>query len=488
MAERRVVIGAGSFSVNSGGRTKSSFARAEVLAEKGWRVMVATYNHKIDYGRIYDSWHRRYGESPGIVHANFFEWCAGEQLYTAVPAGRVFDLPEGAKRAKARVWSVADSTGSQTRYVLGQEGLLSRVEQDLPSGSAVHTAFASGGTVRSVSVIDGCDGSRQTEMHAPSGAVFCTVERTSDGVETLVWPSGSREPINDARGRWIRDVVGDGRLIVDDRVFDQLILEDRDRDSEFRAISVIHSNHLLPPYADIHEVASYNGDSLRRGPQVGLFVYLTKRQFEDVHAAGLGTSEDVIIPHFRRPGAVRVPLRRRSQDFVMLTRLVEIKRIDHAIRAFHHVVSQFPQARLRIYGDGPLRDKLRWLIASLGLERNVLLMGHTSDPETTLNDACALIVTSMSEGYALSLLEALTAGLPAIAYDFRYGPRDMIVDNLNGLLVEDGDVDALGTALSRLLGSRTLRARLSLGARVCQVGISREKFGRLWEKALGADV
>ena len=82
MSERPVVIGAGSFSVDSGGRTTASFTRASVLAESGWKVTIATTNFKVEYGRIFESWAGRFGVRGLVDHANFFEWCAGTQLYS----------------------------------------------------------------------------------------------------------------------------------------------------------------------------------------------------------------------------------------------------------------------------------------------------------------------------------------------------------------------------------------------------------------------
>ena len=79
--------------------------------------------------------------------------------------------------------------------------------------------------------------------------------------------------------------------------------------------------------------------------------------------------------------------------------------------------------------------------------------------------------TSAFEGQGLALAEALAHGVPVVAYDIRYGPRDMLADG-GGILVPDGDEDALADALVRMLGDAALRRRLAREARASAAALS----------------
>ena len=92
-----------------------------------------------------------------------------------------------------------------------------------------------------------------------------------------------------------------------------------------------------------------------------------------------------------------------------------------------------------------------------------MLRGLTDDPGHELDEASAFLSTSAFEGQGLSIAEALVHGCPVVAYDVRYGPRDLLADG-GGMLVPDADIDALAAALVELLTDVELRARLTAEA------------------------
>ena len=119
-----------------------------------------------------------------------------------------------------------------------------------------------------------------------------------------------------------------------------------------------------------------------------------------------------------------------------------------------------PHAQLHVYGDGAQRAELEALVAELGLSDVIELRGHTADTTQAWAQADAFVLASTNEGQPLVVLEALGAGVPVVSYDLPYGPRDTLASG-GGVLVPDGDIDALAAALIAVLGDRDLRARLS---------------------------
>ena len=124
-----------------------------------------------------------------------------------------------------------------------------------------------------------------------------------------------------------------------------------------------------------------------------------------------------------------------------------------------------PAAHLFVYGDGASGAELRALATELGVEDAVKWIGHVADPETQAwASADVLVLASTNEGQPLVVLEALAAGVPVVAYDMPYGPRDTLADG-GGVLVPDGDIDALAAALIDVLSHSERRAELSASGR-----------------------
>jgi glycosyltransferase involved in cell wall biosynthesis len=89
-----------------------------------------------------------------------------------------------------------------------------------------------------------------------------------------------------------------------------------------------------------------------------------------------------------------------------------------------------------------------------------VLRGITDDPGRVLDEASAFLTTSAFEGQALAIVEAMVHGCPVVAYDVRYGPRDHLA-NGGGVLVPDGDIDALAAAIVRVIDDPDEHARLA---------------------------
>src|SRR5690606_38676795 len=117
------------------------------------------------------------------------------------------------------------------------------------------------------------------------------------------------------------------------------------------------------------------------------------------------------------------------------------------------------------YGEGPSRGELEALISEVGVGDAVTLLGHVPDPAERVARATVSVLSRTYEGQPLAVLESLMQGVPVVAYDINYGPRDMIEHGVNGLLAPPGDEAALTGALGRVLGDPALRARLADGAR-----------------------
>ncbi|WP_433464471.1 glycosyltransferase family 4 protein [Spirillospora sp. CA-128828] len=162
----------------------------------------------------------------------------------------------------------------------------------------------------------------------------------------------------------------------------------------------------------------------------------------------------------------RVYPRSRQENKVVVAggRVVWIKGYDLLISAFAKVVEKHPEWSLRIHGEGPRRTELRRKATRLGLYNNVLMLEPTDDMEGELAKASILAMSSRAESFGMTIIEAFACGLPVVAFDCPRGPREIVTDGVDGLLVPPGDAGALAETLIRLIDDEELRRAMSANA------------------------
>ncbi len=139
---------------------------------------------------------------------------------------------------------------------------------------------------------------------------------------------------------------------------------------------------------------------------------------------------------------------------------------DHAtsIRAFASVVGTFPDARLCLVGDGPKRQEMQQLVETLGLGDRVMFLGVRPDVNQLLPAADVFVLSSLSEGISVTLLEAMATGLPIAATDVG-GNGEVVEHEQTGLLSPRGDDAALANHLIALLQDADRRRAMGRAGR-----------------------
>ncbi|MBO1331993.1 glycosyltransferase family 4 protein [Streptomyces sp. VRA16 Mangrove soil] len=167
-------------------------------------------------------------------------------------------------------------------------------------------------------------------------------------------------------------------------------------------------------------------------------------------------------------------------------RLAPVKRYDLLIRAFDKVRAERPDWRLRIYGSGKQKDKLRALIDSLGLYNHVYLMGpaHPIEPEWAKGSVAA--VTSTFESFGMTIVEAMRCGLPVVATDCPHGPGEIIDDGVDGRLVEVGNVDAIAGGLLELINDDRRRQEMAARALTSSERFDPARIAERYETLFGS--
>jgi Glycosyltransferase len=165
-------------------------------------------------------------------------------------------------------------------------------------------------------------------------------------------------------------------------------------------------------------------------------------------------------------------------------RLDSQKGFDLLLQAFAGVTTEFPDWKLIIYGEGSQRNYLEQLRDQLDLREYVQFRGVTDRPLDVMRDASIFVLSSRYEGFPNVLLDAMACSLPVISFDCPSGPAAIIHHDVDGILVPNGDIDALSHELRRLMKDPGERERLAKKAKDNVKRFSLEKVMQAWEQVM----
>jgi len=174
----------------------------------------------------------------------------------------------------------------------------------------------------------------------------------------------------------------------------------------------------------------------------------------------------------------------REQIILAVGRLVPEKGHDVLIGAFARVASSFPEWRIVILGDGPLREQIAAWIDRAGLAGRVEMPGTTRDVDAWFSRCGLYVHPSRSEGFPNALIEAMVAGAPVLGCDCDFGPGEIIENEVSGLLVPAEDEEALAEGLARMMADDALRARLGQQAPRVRERYDMAQVMKRWEKLI----
>lgn len=153
-----------------------------------------------------------------------------------------------------------------------------------------------------------------------------------------------------------------------------------------------------------------------------------------------------------------------SKRVIAVGRYCHEKGYDNLFRAWAKVQNTCPDWQLVVFGDGD-RTVYEQMIDALSLDRNrCILKGRTSDIQTEYVNSSLAVCSSRFEGFGLSIVEAMSCGLPVVSFDCPWGPRSIISDKEDGILVDNGNVNLLAEFLIMLMQDDNTRKNMSAKA------------------------
>ena len=191
------------------------------------------------------------------------------------------------------------------------------------------------------------------------------------------------------------------------------------------------------------------------------------------------------LPEHGRSASPESVILKNKKIILASGRLHKVKQFDLLIKAFSNIKDNHPNWDLVILGDGEEKNNLNQLVCNLELVDRVFFPGKVGNMSQWYDRANIFVLSSVVEGFPNVLLEAMSHGLPSISFDCNTGPRDMIKDGLNGILVNPEKRDlGLENAMKELITNQALRKKFSQNSILLRDEYSKRNIMKKWDKAI----
>lgn len=179
----------------------------------------------------------------------------------------------------------------------------------------------------------------------------------------------------------------------------------------------------------------------------------------------------------------QIPTKSVFHRIICVGRLNEQKGFDLLIDAFSLVASQCPEWHIDIFGHGEEERNLLDQIYRKGLEHRVNILKPTSDIYAEYLQSDFFVLSSRYEGFGLVLIEAMSCGIPCVAFNCNYGPNEIIEDGINGILVNNGDVNCLAEKMLWMMTHESKRLEMGKKAHISVSKYGMDRVMLQWEQA-----
>lgn len=228
-----------------------------------------------------------------------------------------------------------------------------------------------------------------------------------------------------------------------------------------KTVFVEHSNLMNQTYGKKHFYRQKIG-----AKKMDCTVTLTQKDKENyIRIFNMNPEQIKVIPNWFEETKTETQYDSDSKKIITAGRLAKVKGYDTLLEVASKVLVNYPKWTWDIYGDGDERAAIEEAIRRCQLQEQVILKGQVSNLSELYGQYALFVMCSYYEGLPLVLLEAQTAHLPLVSFDCQTGPGEIILDNVNGVLIEERDTDQMAQEICKLLGNPELRTQYASHAR-----------------------
>ncbi len=177
---------------------------------------------------------------------------------------------------------------------------------------------------------------------------------------------------------------------------------------------------------------------------------------------------------------------KNSKRIISAGRFGKEKGFDMLIKAFAPVAKKHTDWHLDLFGDGEMMETVKNLIEEYALTENVHLMGMRTDLPQRYKDYAMYVLPSYREGMPLVLLEAKSNRLPIVSFDILTGPKEIVRDNVDGILVKPYDIDEMANAICTLIENDEKRRAFSVASQENLEKFSKATILEKWKNLIEA--
>ncbi len=168
------------------------------------------------------------------------------------------------------------------------------------------------------------------------------------------------------------------------------------------------------------------------------------------------------------------------KQVIAVGRYVPQKGFDLLIKSWAQVSSTHPDWKLRIYGEG-MRKELQEQIDQLGLNDTCILEHTVPDIQNKYCESSVFVLSSRYEGFGMVITEAMSCGVPPVSFACPCGPKDIIKDGEDGLLVENGNIEQLAEKICYLIDNKHIRKTMGNNAYENVKRFKMENISKQWD-------
>ena len=240
----------------------------------------------------------------------------------------------------------------------------------------------------------------------------------------------------------------------------------------------LRSYHLLEEKGGFHK---YLARSLRKkqitsATKLDALVLLTKQDAEDWN----DVTKTYVIPN----AMPHIPTESSSltnKQAIMVGRYNDAKGYEYITEAWETVHKRHPEWLLNIYGSGEMHDDVERWIKERGLQDTMIMHEPTKQITQKYLDSSLCIMSSRYEGFPLVIMEAMSCGVPCVSFDCPFGPRNIIKDGEDGILVDYLNTKALADSICKVIEDESFRKRLGTNAKKNIQRFSQDAIMQQWQ-------
>jgi N-acetylgalactosamine-N,N'-diacetylbacillosaminyl-diphospho-undecaprenol 4-alpha-N-acetylgalactosaminyltransferase len=186
-----------------------------------------------------------------------------------------------------------------------------------------------------------------------------------------------------------------------------------------------------------------------------------------------------------------IDIKKEKQITIEAPYILAAGRMDDNIKRFNHVIRAYVKSKLPvngihlvILGEGVIKPQLQALCHELKCEHMISFLGFQQNPFNYFANARFFVLASEFEGFPMVLIEALACGTPVVSYDCPTGPSEIVHHQKNGLVVENGNINALSEAISRMHEDKALYKTCKENTRKSVAHLSFENIKDQWRQLI----